>query len=121
MNVIGPNGDMVGHTGNINAAIVGVEAVALALARILKAVDEKDAILIVTADHGNADDMIGINKSGELQIKTAHSLNSVRFIIYDRNTSYNIKPGSFGLANVAPTIACLLGLDIPDIWEESMI
>jgi 2,3-bisphosphoglycerate-independent phosphoglycerate mutase len=116
-----PNGDMVGHTGNINATIVGVEAVDLALARILKVVNEKDAILIVTADHGNADDMIEINKSGKPQIKTAHSLNPVPFIIYDKNTLYNIKLGNFGLANVAPTIACLLGLNIPDIWEESMI
>lgn len=116
-----PNGDMVGHTGNFNATIIGVEAVDLGLARIIKAVDERDAILIITADHGNADDMIEINKSGEFQMKTAHSLNPVPFIIYDKSRLYNIKQGNFGLANVAPTIAYLLGLDIPDIWEESIL
>lgn len=116
-----PNGDMVGHTGNIDATIIGVEAVDLALSRILKVVDERDAILVVTADHGNADDMIEINESGKPQAKTAHSLNPVPFIIYDKNKVYKIKPGSFGLANVAPTIARLLGLNIPDEWEESMI
>ncbi len=116
-----PNGDMVGHTGNINATIIGIEAVDLGLARIIKAVDERDAILIITADHGNADDMIEVNKSGEYQMKTAHSLNPVPLIIYDKTRLYNIKQGNFGLANVAPTIANLLGLDIPDIWEESMV
>ena len=116
-----PNGDMVGHTGNIDATIIGVEAVDLGLARILEAVTKKDAILIVTADHGNADDMVEIDKSGNLQMKTAHSLNPVPFIIFDKNKAYSIKPGNYGLANVAPTIARLFNLDIPKHWEESMV
>lgn len=116
-----PNGDTVGHTGNFDATIIGVEAVDLGIARILKVVNERDAILIVTADHGNADDMIQIDKSGQFQIKTSHSLNPVPFIIYDKSKSYHIKQGNFGLANVAPTIAKLFGLNIPDMWEESMV
>lgn len=116
-----PNGDMVGHTGNIDAVITSVEAVDLALARLLKVVDKYNITLIVTADHGNADEMLEKNKKGELQVRTAHSLNQVPFIIYDNNTVYKIKEGAFGLANVAPTIAAIFGLETPACWEESMI
>lgn len=116
-----PNGDMVGHTGNINATIIGVEAVDLGIARIIEVVSKRDAVLIITADHGKADEMIEINKFGGFQAKTAHSLNSVPFIIYDKTTLYKVKQGNFGLANVAPTIAYLLGFDLPDIWEESIV
>ncbi len=116
-----PNGDMVGHTGNMDAVITSVEAVDLALARLLKVVDEYNITLLVTADHGNADEMLEKNKKGELQVRTAHSLNQVPFIIYDKNTTYTIKEGNFGLANVAPTIAAIFGLNAPECWEESMI
>ena len=116
-----PNGDMVGHTGNMDAVITSVEAVDLALARLLKVVDEYNITLLVTADHGNADEMLEKNKKGELQVRTAHSLNQVPFIIYDKNTKYTLKEGNFGLANVAPTIASIFGLKTPDCWEDSMI
>ena len=116
-----PNGDMVGHTGDFNSTIIGVESVDLGLTRIIKAMDEHDFTLIVTADHGNADDMIEKTKSGKLQPKTAHSLNPVPFIIYDKETSYTILDGTYGLSNVAPTIAKMMGLDIPEIWEKPMI
>ena len=116
-----PNGDMVGHTGNMDAVITSVEAVDLALARLLKVVDEYNYTLLVTADHGNADEMYEKNKKGELQVRTAHSLNQVPFIIYDKNTNYTIKDGNFGLANVAPTVASIFGLKAPECWEESMI
>ncbi len=116
-----PNGDMVGHTGNMDAVITSVEAVDLALARLLKVADEYNITLLVTADHGNADEMFEKNKKGELQVRTAHSLNQVPFIIYDKDTRYKIKEGEYGLANVAPTIATLFGLEAPDCWEESMV
>ena len=116
-----PNGDMVGHTGNMDAVITSVEAVDLGLARLLKVVDEYNVTLLVTADHGNADEMFEKNKKGELQVRTAHSLNQVPFIIYDKNTTYTIKEGNFGLANVAPTVAAIFGLKAPECWEESMI
>ena len=65
--------------------------------------------------------MLEKNKKGELQVRTAHSLNQVPFIIYDKNTQYTIKEGNYGLANVAPTIAAIFGLEVPDCWEEAMI
>lgn len=116
-----PNGDMVGHTGNMDAVITSVEAVDLALSRLLKVVDEYGITVLITADHGNADEMFEKNKKGELQVRTAHSLNQVPFIIYDKNTTYTIKDGEYGLANVAPTVAAIFGLTAPDSWEESMI
>lgn len=116
-----PNGDMVGHTGNMDAVITSVEAVDLALARLLKVADAYNVTVLITADHGNADEMFEKNKKGELQVRTAHSLNQVPFIIYDKNTSYTIKDGEYGLANVAPTVAAIFGLTQPQSWEESMI
>lgn len=117
-----PNGDMVGHTGNFAAAVIAVETVDLCLSRIISAVDEADGILIVTADHGNADEMFEKAKGNEKpKAKTAHTLNPVPFIIYDKLEKREIKEGNFGLANVAPTIAKLLGIEKPEIWEESII
>jgi len=116
-----PNGDMVGHTGNMDAVICSMEAVDLALTRLLKVVDECGYTLLVTADHGNADEMLEKNKKGQVQVRTAHSLNPVPFIIYDKNTEYTIKEGEYGLANVAPTVATIFGLQAPECWEASMI
>ncbi|MCL1904347.1 MAG: 2,3-bisphosphoglycerate-independent phosphoglycerate mutase [Oscillospiraceae bacterium] len=115
-----PNGDMVGHTGNIDATIIGVEAVDSALARLEKACEENGFLLLVTADHGNADEMLEKDKKGNLSPRTAHSLNPVPFIVCDR--SFKLKSGrDYGLANVAPTIASILGIKQPDCWEESAL
>ncbi len=119
-----PNGDMVGHTGNMDATIIGVEAVDLGLARLLKVCDECNCTLLVTADHGNADEMLEKNKKGEIQVRTAHSLNRVPFIIWDKETRHEIIDADskkYGLANVAPTVAKLLGIEAPECWEASMI
>lgn len=117
-----PNGDMVGHTGNYAAARIAVESVDLCLNRIIKAVDAVNGILIVTADHGNADEMLGKTKSGEKpKVKTAHTLNPVPFIIYDNANKHVIKQGNFGLANVAPTVVKLLEIEKPEMWEESIL
>ena len=116
-----PNGDMVGHTGNLDATIIGVEAVDLALARIIPVCDEYGVTLIVTADHGNADEMLEKDKKGNLALRTAHSLNKVPFIIYDKDNEYKIKDGDYGLANVAPTLAVMFGLTPPESWEKAMI
>mgnify|MGYP000006792112 FL=1 len=70
--------------------------------------DRHGCVLLVTADHGNADEMLQKNKKGELQPRTAHSLNPVPFIICD-DEPHALKDGKFGLANVAPTVAQLLG------------
>ena len=117
-----PNGDMVGHTGSLLATEIAVETVDLALARIKKSCDEHGAILVITADHGNADQMLEKNKKGGVAPRTAHSLNPVPFIVYDKDEKHELKEGNtFGLANVAPTVAGLLGLKPFDCWEESML
>lgn len=117
-----PNGDMVGHTGNFAAARIGVETVDLCLERIIKAVNKVNGILIITADHGNADEMFEKEIKNEPQkAKTAHTLNPVPFILCDSSSQYKLKQGDFGLANVAPTIVKLLEIQKPDTWEESII
>ncbi len=86
------NGDMVGHTGDRNAAIIAVEAVDLALGRVLEAIREEGGVALVTADHGNSDEMYEREKDGSFAIdeatglpkpRTSHSLNPVPLILYD--------------------------------------
>ena len=115
-----PNGDMVGHTGSLDATRIAVEAVDLGLARVLKAADETGYTVLITADHGNADEMLEKNKKGVIQVRTAHSLNPVPFIIHSK-TKYVLEDGGFGLANVAPTVAAIFGIKPFDSWEKSMI
>ena len=116
-----PNGDMVGHTGNMDAVIVSMGALDLCLGRLLEAAAKHGLTVMVTADHGNADEMIEKNKKGVLQVRTAHSLNPVPFILVDPENEYTIREGNYGLANVAPTVAAVLGLKAPECWEDSMI
>ncbi len=115
-----PNGDMVGHTGVLSAVITAMEAVDAGLARVKEAADKYGYTLLVTADHGNADQMLE-TKKGKTSVRTAHSLNPVPFIIYDPDNKYEIKDGHYGLANVAPTIVTMMGLETPDCWQPSMI
>ena len=79
-----PNGDMVGHTGNYEATVIGVESVDLQLARVKEAVDAVNGIMIVTADHGNADEMYEKPKKegAPIKAKTSHTLSKVPFIVY---------------------------------------
>ena len=128
-----PNGDMVGHTGNYEATICSMEALDLQLARIIAAVDEAKGVAIITADHGNADEMYELDKKtgtfkknadGSPKAKTSHTLNPVPCIIYDNFTEnkYTVKPqADFGLANVAATTVNLLGYEAPSMWKESLI
>ena len=115
-----PNGDMVGHTGVMSAVVTAMECVDTGVRRIIEAADRLGYTVLVTADHGNADQMTE-TKKGKTTVRTAHSLNPVPFIIYDPGVQHTIKEGHFGLANVAPTVATLLGLKAPDCWEESML
>ena len=127
-----PNGDMVGHTGSFVATRISMEALDLCLARILKVVDEMGGIAIITADHGNADEMYEIDKkSGEPKYssdgvpkaKTSHTLNPVPCYIYDNfyRDNYECIEGKYGLANVAATVATMMGLEPPANWKASMI
>ena len=116
-----PNGDMVGHTGNLDAVITSMSALDLMLTRLVKVCEEEGVTLIITADHGNADEMLEKNKKGEIQVRTAHSLNPVPFIIVDKNRDIKFGEGPYGLANVAPTVADLFEIKAPDCWEDSML
>ncbi len=115
-----PNGDMVGHTGNLDATIIGVEAVDLALARLLPVVKAAGATLVITADHGNADEMLEKNKKGVVSPRTAHSLNPVPFIIYNADDA-QIADGEYGLSNVAATVVKLMGYEPDSVWDAAMI
>ena len=116
-----PNGDMVGHTGSFVAALIAVETVDLCLARVLAAAEQYGYAVLITADHGNADEMVEKSKSGAVSPKTAHTLNPVPFIVVDKDAQYAVKDGDFGLANVAATVAQMLGLAKPAVWEESIL
>ena len=128
-----PNGDMVGHTGNILATRCSMEALDLQLKRILDVVDRLKGVALITADHGNADEMYEVDKKGEPKVgkdgsykaKTSHTLNPVPFIIYDNfyQDKYTVKEdkGSFGLSNVAATAVNFLGYEAPSMWDESVV
>ena len=117
-----PGGDMVGHTADMEATIVAIEAIDLSLARLAAKVDELGGCLIVVADHGNAEELL----DAEGQPKTSHTLNRVPLVIYDNTVNRSryqlanvVNPG---LANLAATIAVLLGLnDYPKSWNQALI
>ena len=115
-----PNGDMVGHTGVMEAVVYAMECVDNGLKAIIEAADKYGYTVLITADHGNADQMTE-TKKGKTSVRTAHSLNPVPFIIYDKDHDWVIKEGSYGLANVAPTVVQMMGLTAPDCWEDSMV
>ncbi len=117
-----PNGDMVGHTGNLEATVIGVESVDLALGRILKAVKEVNGILMVTADHGNADEMYEKPKKegAPLKAKTSHTLNKVPFIIYGYDCTLK-QDDDMGLSDIAATVCQVLGVEPNEHWRPSII
>ena len=114
------NADMVGHTGDFQATVHAVETIDAALNSIVSTIDEMKGLLVITADHGNADQMLIQNSNGTMEINTKHSLNPVPFMIFDPlyNGDYHLKP--FGedfnnnLSNVAATNFILLGQSVPD-------
>jgi len=127
-----PNGDMVGHTGQREAAIVAVEAVDLCLARLMQATRQVEGILVVTADHGNADEMFEVDKKGKfargsdgsLRSKTAHTLNPVPFVIYDPAFAGEYRMAEVsnpGLSNVAATVLSLMGFEPPEGYDPSLL
>lgn len=119
-----PNGDMVGHTGKMEAAIIAVETVDKCVGELLAVIKETGGIAVITADHGNADEMFTIDKRGTKSVKTAHTLNPVPFIIYDPlyQGEYRIADiKDKGLSNVAATLLNLLGYEKPKEYDPSLI
>ncbi|MDR2732863.1 MAG: 2,3-bisphosphoglycerate-independent phosphoglycerate mutase [Fibromonadaceae bacterium] len=127
------NGDMVGHTGSFRAATMAVEAVDLALARILPIVDAMGGVALITADHGNADEMYEIDKKtkapaknadGNFKAKTSHTLNPVPLILYDNASGGKLSlknvPNA-GLSNIAATVANLFGFEKHESWDEGLL
>ncbi|NNE10865.1 MAG: 2,3-bisphosphoglycerate-independent phosphoglycerate mutase [Ilumatobacter sp.] len=119
-----PSGDMVGHTGNLEATVEAMTVIDECLAELVEVIEELDGVLIFTADHGNADIMFTEGDDGKRSIKTSHTLSPVPFAIFDPNYDgeYHISPAADpGLANVAATICNLLGFEAPDDYEPSLV
>ncbi len=109
------NGDMVGHTGNLEAAIKACETVDSCVQEIVEAANNHDYTTIIIADHGNCETMI--NEDGSPN--TAHTINPVPIILVDKDLKM-IKNGI--LADVAPTILKLMGIEKPQIMnQESLV
>jgi 2,3-bisphosphoglycerate-independent phosphoglycerate mutase len=125
------NGDMVGHTGFRDAAVQAVEAVDLQIGRLMPVISRLNGAMIITADHGNADQMYEVDKKGNVkldeagkpQVKTAHTLNPVPFLLYAPAAKVAIDESvrEPGLANVAASVLHLLGLKAPDDYGPSLI
>lgn len=128
-----PNGDMVGHTGSLEATICSMEALDLQLGRLLAVVERLHGVAIITADHGNADEMAELDKKthepkknadGSYKPKTSHTLNRVPCILYNasgKELGLKEDRGTFGLSNVAATMVNLMGYKAPSMWDESML
>jgi 2,3-bisphosphoglycerate-independent phosphoglycerate mutase len=127
------NGDMVGHTGNLDASVVAVEAVDLSLGRLVPLIQKLDGALIVTADHGNCDEMFEVDKKtgeflrdeqGHLRKKTSHTLNAVPCYIYVPGCptlQLDDDLDDPGIANIAATVFQLLGYERPDGYQPSLL
>ena len=127
-----PNGDMVGHTGVYEAVVCSMEALDLQIGRIRAAVEKAGGVLLITADHGNADDMYEHDKAGEVKRyadgsprpKTSHSLNPVPCILYDPcyHGEYAKEMNSgLGISSIAATCMTLLGFVPPADYDKSVI
>ncbi len=118
------NGDMVGHTGHLDATILAVEALDLSLARVLPVLRSLGGAALVTADHGNADQMFRIDKTGAYEESplTSHTLNQVPLYLAEPTGSLGLRTvEGAGLANVAATALHLLGLAAPEDYRESLL
>ncbi|KAF6150478.1 hypothetical protein GIB67_030279 [Kingdonia uniflora] len=128
-----PNSDMVGHTGDIDATVVACKAADEAVKMILDAIEQVGGIYVVTADHGNAEDMVKRNKKGEplldkagkIQILTSHTLQPVPIAIGGPGLTPGVRfrndVPEGGLANVAATVMNLHGYEAPSDYETTLI
>jgi 2,3-bisphosphoglycerate-independent phosphoglycerate mutase len=138
-----PNGDMVGHTGVYQAVVCSMEAMDIQIGRLIRAVDEAGGIMVITADHGNSDDMFEHDKKtgaavrkadGSPKAKTSHSLNPVPCIVYDPEykseyprTAEEGSSGTsslnegLGISSIAATCIQLLGYMPPEDYDKSVL
>ncbi len=117
------NGDMVGHTGDLPAAIHALETVDRSVARLLAVIDELGGVLIYTADHGNADIMY-TEADGVRTPKTSHTLSPVPFAIHDPGYAGKYQLAALpdaGLSHVAATVLNLLGYQAPADYQPSLL
>lgn len=127
-----PNGDMVGHTGVWNAVIQSMEGLDVQLGRLKEAVEKAGGVMLITADHGNSDDMFEHDKAGNVKknsdgtpkAKTAHSLNPVPCILFDPESKNEYKPQlneGLGISSIAATCINLLGYEAPADYDKSVL
>jgi len=118
-----PNGDMVGHTGVFDAAVTACEVTDVCVGQLIDVVNELGGVVVVLADHGNADEMF-VENNGRREPKTAHTLNPVPFAIvdaaYDGEYVLADIPDA-GLANVAATLCDLMGFHPPGNYAPSLV
>ena len=115
-----PGGDMVGHFADMEATITAMEAIDISLKRIVDAVNKLGGITVITADHGNAEELADTDGTP----KTSHTTNRVPCIFVDETdnaSKYQLSKGDRGLANLASTIAMLLGEEPDEAWLPSII
>jgi len=115
-----PGGDMVGHFGELEPTITAMESIDISIKRIIDAVDKLGGITVITADHGNAEELL--NEDGTP--KTAHTTNRVPCIFVDNTENanlYELSTEDRGLANMATTIATLLGQEPHEAWLPGII
>jgi 2,3-bisphosphoglycerate-independent phosphoglycerate mutase len=123
------NGDMVGHTGNFSATVTAVEVVDRCVRRLVDVCAARGAVLLVTADHGNADEMVELDKKGRpvevdgvRKPRTSHSLNPVPFVVYDPTGAWNLTPvDNAGIASIGATLLTLLDTPIPACYLPSLV
>jgi 2,3-bisphosphoglycerate-independent phosphoglycerate mutase len=108
---------MVGHTGDIEAAIKAVETVDKCLGEIINYIIRIDGAAIITADHGNCEEMLDRKTNNRI---TSHSINKVPLIVVQNNKVFSLREGI--LADVAPTMLEIMGLEKPaEMTGESLI
>ena len=125
------NGDMVGHTGDFNATLRAMEAVDSALGRVIDATVAAGGVALVTADHGNADQMFQTDKksgryqldaAGQRVVRTAHSLNPVPFVLIDPRQQWTLADlPEAGIASIGGTVLALCGLQPPADYDPILI
>jgi 2,3-bisphosphoglycerate-independent phosphoglycerate mutase len=125
------NGDMVGHTGNFKATVEGLEFLDICIGRLKEACEKSNCALLITADHGNADEMYQLDKKGNVikspegkpLPKTSHTLNPVNFSLVYSSQNWKLNPNvpAPGLGNIAATILDILGYEAPEGYLPSLL